>query len=186
VTIAGQACLLLLGVEGYYFDSLKSVLVYPGAFTRPADMPGSYGGIHEDVPLHGESWERGPIVLSWERVLRSGHNTHNECNLVLHEFAHFLDGLDGRADGTPPLETRSQYRTWHRITEEAYRRLLRSSQRGQATLLDHYGATNHAEFFAVATECFFERPVAMRRRHAALYEILQRFYHQDPAVWFGG
>jgi tetratricopeptide (TPR) repeat protein len=102
---------------------------------------------------------------------------------VFHEFAHHLDDVDGEMDGTPPLESGEQARRWEDVVGREYNRLVRSSARGQATLLDRYGATNRAEFFAVATECFFERPVALRQRHAELYEVLQDFYRQDPARW---
>jgi tetratricopeptide (TPR) repeat protein len=104
-------------------------------------------------------------------------------NVVLHEFAHHLDGLDGGVEGVPPLAGRRRRQTWYRVTEAEYLRLVGSARRGEATLLDHYGATNRAEFFAVATECFFERPRAMRHRHGELYQILSDFYRQDPAAW---
>ncbi len=103
-------------------------------------------------------------------------------NVVLHEFAHYLDGLDGSFDGTPPLD-RPLEKTWYRVTEAEYLRLVGSARRGEATLLNHYGATSRAEFFAIATECFFEQPRAMRERHPELYGVLREFYRQDPAQW---
>jgi MtfA peptidase len=115
-------------------------------------------------------------------VLRCGRNAANGCNVVLHEFAHYLDGLDGEVDGSPPLAG-EQEKTWYRVTEAEYLRLVGSARRGEVTLLDHYGASNRAEFFATATECFFEQPRAMQRRHPELYDVLQDFYRQDPAQW---
>ncbi len=101
--------------------------------------------------------------------------------MVLHEFAHQLDFLDGQGDGTPPLSGRAAYRRWHEVMTAEYGRLVRESYRGEARVLDAYGATNPAEFFAVATEAFFEKPVALRQRHPALYEALRDYYRQDPA-----
>ena len=121
--------------------------------------------------------------MSWKFVLQAGRNAANGGNVVLHEFAHHLDGLDGDIDGTPPLAGPEQEKTWYRVTAAEYRRLLGSARRHEVTLLDHYGATSKAEFFAVATECFFERPQAMRRQHGELYSVLRDFYRQDPAEW---
>ena len=129
----------------------------------------------------GEAWYHSPIVLSWKHVLQAGRNQSNGGNVVLHEFAHHLDGLDGQVDGVPPLAGREQESTWYRVTEAEYRRLVGSARRREVTLLRHYGATNRAEFFAVASECFFEQPHAMQRQHAELYAVLRGFYLQDPA-----
>jgi hypothetical protein len=177
VTIAGQAALLVLGLdEPYYFDALPSIIVYPGRYLHPPQW--SRRGIHL-----GEAWYRGPIVLSWKDVLSDGHNASRGRNLVLHEFAHYLDGLDGDVDGTPPLEERQQAQTWYRVTEAEYLRLVGQARRDEVSLLDHYGASNRAEFFAVATECFFERPHAMQEQCRDLYAVLQDFYREDPAKW---
>jgi len=181
LVIAAYACLLVLGIEEFFFDRVKSILVYPDAYLHPPEM--SDGLIHEDAAMEGESWHRGPVILNWRRVKSSGRDTSDGLNLVLHEFAHQLDGLDGATDGVPPLESNQQYRSWYRVTEREFRRLSANRQRGRVELLDHYGATNKAEFFAVATECFFERPRALQRRHAELYRVLADFYRQDPAAW---
>ena len=115
-------------------------------------------------------------------MLRGVRDPHDGHNVVFHEFAHHLDGIDGDVDGTPPLESRQQYRTWDRVLVHEYRWLVREAGAGAATLLDHYGATNEAEFFAVATECFFECGPQLRERHPELYEILRGFYRQDTAA----
>ena len=179
VTIAAQACLLVLGIEyEYHYDQIQSVLVYPGTYLHP---PGIRDGFtHEGYPVYGESWHRGPIILSWKNT--KGLADEDGGNLVFHEFAHHLDDLDGDMDGTPPLE-HGQERRWDRVVDEEYHRLVRASRLGRATLLNQYGASSRAEFFAVATECFFERPVALRERHPELYDILRDFYRQDPARW---
>ncbi len=137
----------------------------------------------EGVPYLGEAWYHSPIVLSWQHVVQAGRNASNGGNVVLHEFAHYLDGLDGEVDGSPPLGGNEQARTWYRVTEAEYRRLVGAARRHEVTLLNQYGATNRAEFFAVATECFFEQPHAMRRQHEELYAILRDFYRQDLAQW---
>jgi Mlc titration factor MtfA (ptsG expression regulator) len=182
VTVAGQAAILVLGLEEpYYFDRVQSLILYQGAYQHPARR---YGWIvHEGAPILGEAWRPGPIVLSWRKVLESGRNASDGGNLTVHEFAHYLDGLDGEVDGVPPLAGHEQERTWYRVTEAEYLRLLGQARRNEVTLLDHYGASNHAEFFAVASECFFERPQAMQREHAELYGVLRDFYRQDPAQW---
>ena len=186
VTIAAQASLLLLGITtNYYLDGVRTIVVYPGAYLRPTE-PGRLASDEDDDDenqLLGESWHRGPIVLSWTDVLRAGRDHSKGANVVLHEFAHALDGLDGYVEGVPPLDTAEQERRWYRVTEAEYLRLVGNARRGEVTLLDAYGAENRAEFFAVATECFFERPRALRGWHRELYNVLADFYCQDPAAW---
>jgi hypothetical protein len=178
VTIAAQACLLVLAIaHEYHYERIRSILVYPDTYVHP---PGHRGWGHDEAAIEGEYWHRGPVVVSWTNTRES---PEHGGNLVFHEFAHHLDDVDGEMDGTPPLESGEQTRRWEDVVGREFNRLVRSSARGQATLLDRYGATNRAEFFAVATECFFERPVALRQRHAELYQVLQDFYRQDPARW---
>jgi len=176
VTIAGQAGLMLLGHEApYYFDGVLSVLVYPEAFVTD---------LYQET--FGEAWPRGPVILSWRHVKEGGRDPADGLNLVLHEFAHQLDGLDGDMSGIPPLGSRRRLERWREVAEREYVRLVNRADRGEITLLDHYGASNRAEFFAVATECFFERPLAMQRQHPELYAIFSDFYRLDPAQWFAG
>jgi Mlc titration factor MtfA (ptsG expression regulator) len=182
VTIAAQACLLLLNLEHDFFSRVPSILVYPHAYRDPSGERGSTGIIDEGGSGRlGEAWYRGPVVLAWDAVLAARHGDRDGRNLVLHEFAHQLDFLDGYSDGTPPLSGRAQYRRWHDVMTAEYNQLIKDSHKGRATLLDQYGATNPAEFFAVATECFFEKPVPMKHRHPQLYEVLRDYYRQDPA-----
>jgi Mlc titration factor MtfA (ptsG expression regulator) len=186
VTVAAQACLLVLGMKHNYFDRMNSVLVYPHGYRAPAPED-TYGGSVIDAfsDRLGESHYRGAVVLSWGDVLEEGRHPSGGSNLVFHEFAHQLDMLDGMVDGTPPLRDRAQYQRWHKVMSEEYEKLIRASERGRATLLDQYGTTNEAEFFAVATECFFDKPVAMRHRHPELYDLLRDYYQQDPAARCG-
>jgi len=184
VTVAGQACLLLLGVDGhFYFDQVKTILVYPGEFSRPAELQRSSWLVDEDQSAWGEAWQGGPVILSWEHVYEDGRYPHDGRNLVLHEFAHQIDALDGEMGGTPPLGSLQAGKRWNDIVSAEFRRLEDAVRRGFPTLLDDYGATNRAEFFAVATECFFEQPEPLMQRHGELYELLRDFYGVDPIQW---
>ena len=138
----------------------------------------------------GEAWDSGAVVLAWDAVEHGTTIPDDGHNVVLHEFAHQLDFEDGKADGAPVLGSedfwfrqRSRYRAWARVLSREYEQLRAEIQQGQAEVLDGYGATNPAEFFAVATESFFERAVQMREKHPELYEELRRYYRQDPAQW---
>ncbi|HUE70056.1 MAG TPA: M90 family metallopeptidase [Pirellulaceae bacterium] len=165
-TVAAQAAILLLGVEGYYFDKLPAILVYPGAFARP-HSPDNLT-VDEEAGALGESWQGGNIVLSWKSALAGGRDPHDGQNVVLHEFAHHLDSLDGEAGGHPPQPTHAASEKWNRVTGAEYERLVHALQEGQPTLLDPYGAENEAEFFAVATETFFERPTELLAGHGEM------------------
>jgi len=179
VTIAGQACALLLHLdEPDVFPTIESVLVYPSAYRVPS-VPRPGGIVLDEVARAGESWQQGTLVLAWDQVLRSAHDPRH--NLVLHEFAHALDQEDGAADGAPRLPARSMYAPWARVLGAEYEQLTRAIHEGKPTSIDPYGATSPAEFFAVVTEAFFGRPVELRSRHPALYEQLAAFYRQDPA-----
>lgn len=187
VTIAAQACLLVLELPHRMYRDVETILVYPSAVRRPGRTPGVFVRspeliVHSDVGLLGEAHVRGPVILAWDRVLRDGQHPHDGHNLVYHEFAHKLDLLDGSADGTPPLASRAELAEWAKACERAFLALRAGTARGADTVLDAYGATNEAEFFAVATEHFFDRPRALREQLPALYAVLERFYRQDPAA----
>jgi Mlc titration factor MtfA (ptsG expression regulator) len=185
VTIAGQACLLVLGMEHNYFDRVASILVYPAGYVDPREAAGADGQVHAGGEARlGEAWYRGPVILSWADVRAEGRDPSQGHNLVFHEFAHQLDMLDGVINGTPPLGSPEERARWREVMTAEYRRLIEACGAGRATLLDQYGATNEAEFFAVATECFFDRPAAMKQRHPQLYDLLRDYYHQDPAARF--
>jgi Mlc titration factor MtfA (ptsG expression regulator) len=191
VVIAAQACLLLLHRETDYFPGLRSILVYPGTYFAKSVRHVGSGVMEErhDSRL-GEAWDSGAVVLAWDAVLRDASNPHDGRNLVFHEFAHQLDFEDGQTDGAPLLATgdpwyrRShRYKAWARVLGGEYEKLRARVTTGERSALDEYGATNPAEFFAVATESFFERSHEMQQRHPELYEELRRFYRQDPASW---
>ncbi len=182
VTIAAQACVLLLHRETDYYPRLITVLVYPDAYVAKSLEPIGGGVVEEGESVRlGEAWKSGVAVLSWHDVSRGTADIHDGQNVVLHEFAHLLDFEDDSADGVPILEQRSHYVTWARVLSDEFDQLRRDTELGRSHVLDQYGATNPAEFFAVATESFFEKPIRLRRKHPDLYEELKRYYRQDPA-----
>lgn len=180
VTIAAQACILLLNREHDYYAGLHSVLVYPSSYRAPSRRIDDVGVVHEgDERRLGEAWLRGAIILSWDDVRRDSGDFHDGRNVTLHEFAHQLDQQDGSFNGAPLLETQSHYGSWARVLMKEYEALGEAADRGQQTLIDQYGATDPAEFFAVITEAFFETPRALKEEHPELYEELKKFFHQD-------
>ncbi len=184
VTIAGQAAILLLGIEEeFYFDQVKSVLVYPDAFSVPEQFQDQSGVVDPDQTASGEAFQSGPVVLSWDSVLEGGCDPYNGHNVVIHEFAHQLDALSGEMGGMPPIFDEEEAQQWVEVFEREFQRLEKAVQEEQPTLLDEYGATNRAEFFAVATECFFEQSETLLELHSELYGTLKSFYRQDPAQW---
>lgn len=182
VTIAGQACILLLHRDHDEFADLEVVLVYPRAYRAPA--PVREHGIVPDEPdvRLGESWSRGEVILAWDHVKRGTVNANDGQNVVLHEFAHQLDAEGGPVDGAPQLESRSHYSTWARVLGREFADLTARLAAGKFVDIDPYGATNPPEFFAVVTEMFFEKPQALRARHPELYDELASYYHQDPSA----
>ena len=182
VTVAAHAAILLLHRETDYYPTLKSILVYPSAYVAPMAQRQPDGTVIEGPQARlGESWYRGSLVLSWRDVKRGGADDDDGRNVVLHEFAHQLDGEAGGMNGAPLFTDSSCVRDWARVLGEEYKQLTIDVHRGYRSLLDAYGATSPPEFFAVATELFFERPAAMRARYPELYEQLACFYAQDPA-----
>src|SRR5262245_20037331 len=181
VTVAAQACLLVLAIEHDYYPMLQSILVYPSSYEAPSRTPLTGGFVLEGTTDRlGEAWYRGPVVLAWDAAARDGRNLGDGRNVVFHEFAHQLDMLDRSIDGTPPLGNREQYARWRDVMSAEFDKLVAASDRGQATLLDQYGATDPAEFFAVSTECFFEIPLEMQRQHTQLYNLMRDYFRQDP------
>lgn len=183
VTIAAIAALLLLNERGSYFSKLRLILVYPSAFI--ANQARSFGDyyLEEQQVKAGESWRTGIVVLSWENIKYDVKHWQDGRNVVLHEFAHQLDQEAGNASGVPILEKRSDYVTWGQVFRKEYEQLCRAVERGVETAIDEYGATEPAEFFAVATETFFEKPLQLQRKHPELYQELKRYYKLDPVEW---
>lgn len=192
LTIAAQACLLLLHRKTDYYPGLQSILIYPSPFFSTTLRPVGASVLEETQESRlGEAWESGAVVLAWDAVCQGTAEPQDGHNLVFHEFAHQLDFEDGRADGVPVLplpagwfQHANRYRAWARVLGTEYERLQAKMATGQPSVIHEYGTTNPAEFFAVATESFFERPLDMRATHPELYAELQAYYAQDPAQWF--
>ncbi|MEE3719883.1 M90 family metallopeptidase [Tumidithrix elongata RA019] len=180
VIIAAIACLLLFSDRGKYFPKLRSILVYPSAYQVNETVMNEGYVVEERLTTRlGESWTRDQLILAWDQVERDTQNWHDGHNVVLHEFAHQLDQEDGRAEGVPILPRELDYAIWAKVMTEEYLTLCKSVERGKKTVMDSYGATNPAEFFAVATETFFEKPYQLMEKHQPLYELLQRYYKLD-------
>ncbi|MEE4293459.1 MAG: M90 family metallopeptidase [Xanthomonadales bacterium] len=184
VTIAAQACMLWLSRKGTPYPGLRYIIVYPAAFVVSRKEAGEGGVVSEARRgLLGESWSSGKVILAWDDVVKGARNFVDGSNVVLHEFAHQLDTEDGSADGAPLLAGESCYRSWAAALSKEFRVLQKKARTGGRSVMDHYGATNPAEFFAVATESFFEKPEAMAERHGELFTVLHRFYGVDPREW---
>jgi hypothetical protein len=188
VTIAAQACILMLGIENLssFYEDLRSILVYPETYVARIKTQQNSFFVEEGFQQrNGEAWQRGHVVLAWNEVQKGASDIHDGQNLVFHEFAHQLDYEYGATEQVEEEYEDSSYLSWARIVGGEYRKFLRALRRNQHTLIDAYGATNLAEFFAVITECFFEKPVELKQKHPDLYNQLQQFYHQDPAKYLG-
>ncbi len=182
VTIAGSACLVILGRDHDLLTEVESILVYPSGVVLPDRQAGFFDGrpriVGEGTDVLGLAHMGGPMVLAWDSVLEGARDHRDGRNLVIHEVAHKIDFLDGEADGTPPLDTAEQRRAWARACSEAY---LAHKDRTENVLRD-YATTNEAEFFAVASEMFFERPARIAKELPALYAVMRDFYKLDLAA----
>lgn len=184
VLIAAQACLLILNRRGDYFANLRQILVYPGAFiVDKVHADGS--GVLQDQRrvLAGESWQQGQVILSWQDAIDGAEVPDDGRNVVIHEFAHQLDQDNGRANGAPWLGGQRRRERWAQVLGQEFAHLQRRVRAGQPSLFSDYGATDPAEFFAVASEVFFEQPKRLAAEHAALYRELSGFYRVNPLSW---
>lgn len=183
VTIAAEACLLLLNRRTRVYPRLKYILVYPDVFVSNLEHHNEDGTIGEGGHgLLGESWHDGKVILSWDDVEHGIRNFHDGHNVVLHEFSHQLDSESGSANGAPLLHNNS-YATWASVLSQEFERLNADFAHHHKNTMDYYGATNPAEFFAVATETFFEKPRQMHEDHPALFDLLKTYYGVDPTGW---
>lgn len=184
-TISAQACLLLLNLPHNYYQNVESILVYPSTVVPPPRAPGFFEASiapPEDVgPIIGEALYQGPVIIIWDAALHGGRHPELGHNVVYHEFSHKLDMLTGAANGTPALRDREEYQDWVRVCSRDYLRLRDDAAHGRESFMDDYGATDEAEFFAVATEQFFDRPQVMLVQAPDLYRVLKEYYCQDPA-----
>lgn len=185
VTIAAQACLLVLGRHDSVFDHVLSILVYPDSYVaRTVETTRAGVVVERGHARMGEAWLRGPVILSWSDVLAGGRRESPGRNLVFHEFAHQLDMMNDRIlDGTPPLDTPEQIQRWVGVLQPAYHQLVEECRGGRHGVIDCYGTSNVAEFFAVVTEVFFECPLSLSNDHPAVYEVLRDYFRLDPVTW---
>ena len=185
VTIAAHACLLILALPADVYRQVESIYVYPSTVMTPEEKTGFFeirrSPMEGPVAIDGEAHYRGPVILVWDVMKRESRHPEQGYNVVYHEFAHKLDMLDGKADGTPPLASPEEYQRWIDVCSREYLKLGRQAEFDRDTFLDSYGATNEAEFFAVATEHFFCQPEDLQHHHPELYRVLKEFYRQDPA-----
>jgi len=180
VVIAAQACILVLELGAEWYDGWSEIIVYPDEFVAEYEFVDEHGIAHHvEEPMTGESWLAGPVILSWADAQQRGGETG--YNVVIHEFAHKLDMLNGDANGFPPLHAGMDRVAWTGAFNTAYEDFRRRVERDEPTGLDPYAAENPAEFFAVLSEAFFEVPGAVRAAYGEVYRQLTAFYRQDPA-----
>lgn len=181
VTIALQACLPVLNLGLDWYAGWVSVIIYPTGFVPSREYTDGSGVVHRTRhALSGESWLRGPVILSWSDMASTKASTGH--NLVIHEFAHKLDMLDGSANGIPPLHRGMSVKAWADTFSKAYADFQDRIDRGEETVIDSYGAEDPGEFFAVLSEVFFECPFDIKQTYPEVYRQLSAFYRQDPAA----
>ncbi len=177
VAIAAQGCLPILNLGLAAYRDWVGIVVYPDEFVVPREIHDADGVVHEyDDVLSGEAWQGGPLLVSWHDVQMAGEG----YNVVIHEFAHKLDMLNGEADGMPALHSDLDAAEWERVFAGAYEDFCRRVDNDEETIIDPYASDDPAEFFAVLSESFFELPAVVQREYPAVYALLQRYYRQDP------
>jgi len=183
ITIAAQACLEILYLGLNAFDGWVEIILYPSAFIVNRDITDENGVVHQQTNgLSGESWDRGPVILSWQDVEQDSYTSHQGHNVVIHEFAHKLDMLSGRADGQPPLTHDMSLEEWSNTLREGHAKLVSQIEYHQHSYINNYAATNPAEFFAVSCEYFFTAPQLLKKQCPAVYEQLKSYFKQDLLV----
>jgi Mlc titration factor MtfA (ptsG expression regulator) len=183
ISIAAQACLPVLAMGIELLTGWTDIIIYPGAFRVNRDEMDEYGIVHHnDGILSGEAWSRGPIILSWDDIEQDLQGSHHGHNVIIHEIAHKLDMLDGRANGMPPLHTTMQTPQWTVALSAAYEQLHQRLEHHHRVCVNPYAATSPAEFFAVFSEYFFCAPEILHSNFASVYEQLRLYYRQDPLI----
>ena len=182
VYIAAQACLLILKLDLDYFDGWHEIIIYPDAFITNNEVNDEAGVVHQQSrTLAGEAWGRGPVILSWSEAKPEQHSHGHASNVVLHEFAHKLDMLNGVANGMPTLHANMKREQWTESLAAAYKKFSKAILHHHTTI-DPYAAENPAEFFAVLTEVFFEQPQVLKKLYPHVYHQYALFYRQDPVI----
>jgi Mlc titration factor MtfA (ptsG expression regulator) len=184
ITVAAQACLLLLNRKTNFYPKLQTILVYPRAFVKEQQSKQADGvQFTQKTVVAGESWDLGKVVLSWQDTLDGAKIPNDGHNVVIHEFAHQLDQENGKANGAPILDKDQSYQCWSEVFSAQFEQLKIQANTGKPSLLDYYGATNPAEFFAVASEVFFEQASQLQFESPMLYQQLKQYYQVDPTHW---
>lgn len=166
------------------YDALKWIYIYPSAFVTTREVADEHGVVSkQQIGMLGESWDLGRVVLSWSDVEHGLQDFNDGQNVLLHELAHQLDSESGDTNGSPLLINRHAYTSWAKVLSKEFLKLQGDANRNKKSVIDHYGATNPAEFFAVATETFFEKPQQLCKKHEALYKELVEYYGFDPVNW---
>lgn len=184
ITVAAQACLLLLNRKTDYYPKLHTILVYPRAFIKEQQSLNA-DGVQQvrKIALAGESWGFGKVVLSWQDTLDGAKIPDDGRNVVIHEFAHQLDQENGKANGAPILAKGQNYKSWSDVFSLQFKKLQRQANKRKPSLFDYYGATDPAEFFAVASEVFFEQAIQFHSEYPVLYGQMKQYYQVDPIHW---
>ena len=182
LSIAAQACLLVVNTETWYAN-LRTILIYPGAFKSRRAQHHGYVVTEREIVRVGESWPRGPVILSWAAAEGGASDAADGHNVVFHEFAHQIDDLSGQTDGVPALARDQSFAGWERAFVSAFQRHVAAVEAGRPTLLDPYAAEGPEEFFAVSVEVFFERPADLRAHEPAVYAQLSKLFRVDPVSW---
>lgn len=179
-TVALQAALLAVGTQDQPFRNVSAIVIHPTTMVLRGERPGPIPGVVTNAPMSalGHTSANGPVHIAWDTVKREARAANRRSNVILHEFAHKVDALNGTLDGTPDLADRAQLQEWVQVCTQA----MRALRRGEVSILRPYAATNPSEFFAVATEVFFEQPQALREELPRLYAVLAGYYRQDPAA----
>lgn len=184
ITIAAQACMLILNRKTDYYPQLKHIYVYPSAFIKTQVKKDFAGVAHQSQSvLLGESWDLGKVVLSWNDTIEGADNPFDGKNVVFHEFAHQLDQESGNANGAPLLAKNIDYKEWSTTLNDSFNHLKYQKHTNKQGLFDYYGAENPAEFFAVASEVFFEQSALFAQHYPKMYQLFRRYYHIDPLTW---
>ena len=182
LSIAAQACLLVVNTKAWY-RNLRTILIYPGAFKSVQKHHDGYVVTERETVRLGESWARGPVILSWAHSEQGAADDQDGKNVVLHEFAHQIDDLSGHTDGAPILSKGQSFAEWERVIMTAYEDHVSAVEQGRKTVLDAYGAESPVEYFAVAVEVFFEKPAALHREEPEVYDQLATLFQLDPINW---
>jgi Mlc titration factor MtfA (ptsG expression regulator) len=184
LAIAIQACMLILNLDLDWYKSWTEVIIYPGEFVARHEEIDEAGVVHVvEEPMSGESWEHGTVVLSWADVQQAGQAGNDGAyNVVMHEFAHQMDMLNGDANGFPPLHKDMNREQWAKAFSAAYEHFCNRVDAWEDTVIDEYASENPAEFFAVISEAFFETPLVIQEAYPDVYAQLALFYRQDTAA----